>query len=40
MADKPTTPPAPAAPDKVQPLPKDAFFSEKRGNGTSTNGSK
>jgi hypothetical protein len=39
MADtnKPTT--APTPPDKVQPLPHDAFFSEKRGSGSWSNGS-
>jgi hypothetical protein len=34
MADSQKPAPAPPPPDKVQPLPADAFFSEKRGNGT------
>jgi hypothetical protein len=31
MADKPTSPPAPTPPDKVQPLPPEVFILEKRG---------
>jgi hypothetical protein len=36
MADTSKPAPAPPPPDKIQPLPADAFFSEKRGNGTAS----
>jgi hypothetical protein len=36
MADTNKPAPAPAPPDKIQPLPTDAFFSEKRGNGATS----
>jgi hypothetical protein len=36
MADTYKPAPAPPPPDKIQPLPADAFFSETGGNGTAS----
>jgi hypothetical protein len=38
MADKPTSPPSPPPPDKVQPLPATVFIPEKRGGEASISG--
>ena len=36
MADTDKVAPGLLLPDKIQPVPADAFFSEKRGNGTAS----
>jgi hypothetical protein len=38
MADTNKPMPTPTPPDKVKALPADAFFSEKRGGNSSSNG--